>query len=386
MPALGQLSHAFPVPKIRVDVAQREAEEVLRAQLRSVSPENWAGGRLSARGLDALQSIRDAAQQHLTLRQNSESPVGSITESQSPSPRSRTRRKSARSRAAAGKSPLRSPTSPLVRYRPPEQEPELEMHGVLKSSILPLPPDRICGLPARSLRFQKKTPEPPIPMYATSETEGACLDRKHNNLTNRERHESAGRRHLGGFVDAQRYQNQDWGAHTERREGLGVSTIGKTNVQTISFPCETSGLSIALAPTRRSRLSCPRWSCLKTKHCFGANLQTSAFGWGGRRTTEASYHQTTWRNYTPRALGLSHRNKANMAQVTSKVRLRRVSTPSRTRTWKFALLHLTALHVLQVIERMHKGKTPPVPASELARALTGTSCSMPLSSQTKKIT
>ena len=41
---------------------------------------------------------------------------------------------------------------------------------------------------------------------------------------------------------------------------------------------------------------------------------------------------------------------------------------------------------LQVIERLHKGKTPPVPASELARALTGTSCSMRLSSQTKKIT
>ena len=275
--AAGQSSHAFPVPKIRVDVAQREAEEVLRAQLRSVSPENWAGGRLSARGLDALQSIRDAAQQHLTLRQNSDSPVGSITESRSPSPRSRTRRKSARSRAAAGKSPLRSPTSPLVRYRPPEQEPELEEHGVLKSSILPLPPNRICGLPARSLRFQKKTPEPAIPMYAkfTSETEGACLDRTHKSVTNRERHESAGRRHLGGFVDAQIYQNQDLGAHTERKEVLRFSTEGRTNTQTICFPCETSGLSIALAPTRRSRLSCPRWSCLKTKHCFGAYLQTS---------------------------------------------------------------------------------------------------------------
>lgn len=271
MPGLVPSSAALAIPKIRVDIAQREAgaEESRRAKQRLVSSENWAGGRLSARGLDALQSIRDAAQQHLNLRQDSGAgSPSSIPESPSPtSPRSRTRRKSTRNRAALSKSPQRSPRPPLVHYRRADEESEQSTaSNVLTSTLLPSPPNRIRGLPARSLRFQRKTPEPPIPMYTTSETEGACLDRHHTSLTPRERQESPGRRHLGGYVDVQKYQTQKMGPQTHRREEsvfsmrkAGIRDISESksvfqgevlgseatpNVRTISFPCETSGMSV----------------------------------------------------------------------------------------------------------------------------------------------
>jgi hypothetical protein len=228
------------IPKIRVDIAQREREaEVQRAQQTLVSSDSWAGGRLSARGLDALQQIRHAAQQHLTLRQDSgqltgvESPE-SIPESPSPtSPRNGTGRVKPRGRT---RSPRTSPRPPLVHYRKTDREPEREHSPLtLKSSILPSPPNRIRGLPARSLRFQKKTAEPPVPMYETE----APPDRPNTGLTPREKEEAPGRRHLGGYVDISRYRPQSSGPHSA---DLGEDIRSEGRAVCIMFPSSTSGL------------------------------------------------------------------------------------------------------------------------------------------------
>ena len=233
----GRPRHALPIPRIRVDIAQRERDaEVQRAQQTLVSSDSWAGGRLSARGLDALQQIRHAAQQHLTLRQDSGQLTGvdsPVRAPESPSPTSpRTRRGKARGRI---RSPHTSPRSPLVHYRKTDREPERDQ-GPLKSSILPPTPNRIRGLPARSLRFQKKTAEPPVPMYETEVPPGRPI----TGLTPREKEESQGRRHLGGYVDVSRYRPQSSGSHNAD-PGEDMRSEGRA-VCTISFPSSTSGL------------------------------------------------------------------------------------------------------------------------------------------------
>ena len=141
-----------PIRKISVDIAQQ----------RPASPESWGGAALSARGLDALQAIREAA--HRTLvNQNSDAsiiytPDSSVSlpcSDQSPGggvPRSRARR----STEVSG-SHFRRPGEATVQ--------EIK-EGPLATSLLPLAPHKLEGLPSRPLRLPKKVPDR-VPVHKT---------------------------------------------------------------------------------------------------------------------------------------------------------------------------------------------------------------------------
>ena len=63
------------VPKIRVDIAQRETEECERkGHEEQEMPAEAVPLPLSTRGLDALQAIREAAEDRLSLQQSLDSP------------------------------------------------------------------------------------------------------------------------------------------------------------------------------------------------------------------------------------------------------------------------------------------------------------------------
>lgn len=63
------------IPTICVDILKAEDREGV------TSPESWNGGQLSARGLDALHAIREAANRRVSLRQDSDQSVHYSTSS-----------------------------------------------------------------------------------------------------------------------------------------------------------------------------------------------------------------------------------------------------------------------------------------------------------------
>ena len=163
------------VPSLQIDIAQHESGRS------AASPEHWAGP-LSARGLDALQAIREAADRNLSLHQGFQSSVTGAEEDEqsSVSPRSPTVKRS-RSPQFCG-SPKTSPRPSLDRDKTSKEH--------LATSILPPSPRNFRGLPARSLRFQTKTADPPLPMHDSPQTRPISPRGKR----------TPGRRHLGGFV------------------------------------------------------------------------------------------------------------------------------------------------------------------------------------------
>ena len=144
---------AAAVPKIRVDIAQRETEECERkGHEEQEMPAEAVPLPLSTRGLDALQAIREAAEDRLSLQQSLDSPeILSLP--------------SERSNGADGASALRRTRGKSVAAAPGT---ETKKQKAFDTSMLPPRPQSIAGLPARSFRFLKKEPEPPIPMYVTS--------------------------------------------------------------------------------------------------------------------------------------------------------------------------------------------------------------------------
>ena len=141
------------VPKIRVDIAQRETEECERkGHEEQEMPAEAVPLPLSTRGLDALQAIREAAEDRLSLQQSLDSPeILSLP--------------SERSNGADGASALRRTRGKSVAAAPGT---ETKKQKAFDTSMLPPRPQSNAGLPARSFRFLKKEPEPPIPMYVTS--------------------------------------------------------------------------------------------------------------------------------------------------------------------------------------------------------------------------
>jgi hypothetical protein len=196
----------IPIPSVRADDA---------------SPENW-GGALSARGLDALQAIREAADATLQL-QGSEhslmfagstrvSPIspgspGSTRVSQSPprspQPSGRTSLTAqSRRRARGGRENERTPTlhfrmagreagategsEPMAGQEAGATEAQsLKFAGPVNftSAILPPTPQKYDGLPPRRLRLSKaKAADPPAPMYSTSQRSALDLSVEAKNL------------------------------------------------------------------------------------------------------------------------------------------------------------------------------------------------------------
>ena len=140
------------VPKIRVDIAQRETDECeWKGHEQQEMPAEAVPLPLSTRGLDALQAIREAAEDRLSLQQSLDSPeILSLP--------------SERSNCADGTSAVRRTRGKSVAA----PETEAKKQKAFDASMIPPRPQIVAGLPARSFRFLKKEPEPPIPMYVTS--------------------------------------------------------------------------------------------------------------------------------------------------------------------------------------------------------------------------
>ena len=172
----------IPIPSVRAD---------------EPSPENW-GGALSARGLDALQAIREAADATLQQQGSEHSlvfagsrRVSPISPSQSPprspQPSGRTPLTAQSRRRARGGRPQHheNERSPMLHFRMPCQEAgategsepvpvNLPVPVNFTSAILPPTPQKYDGLPPRRLRLPKaKAADPPAPMYSTSAQRGA---------------------------------------------------------------------------------------------------------------------------------------------------------------------------------------------------------------------
>ena len=162
----------IPIPSVHADDA---------------SPENW-GGALSARGLDALQAIREAADATLQLQGSEHSlmfagstRVSPISPSQSPprspQPSGRTPLTAqSRRRARAGRSQHHeNERSPMLHFRVAGREAGATEGSEpvpvnFTSAILPPTPQKYDGLPPRRLRLPKaKAADPPAPMYSTSQ-------------------------------------------------------------------------------------------------------------------------------------------------------------------------------------------------------------------------